>query len=77
MQMEKASIVVDLRHLRCSHCKVALDDELATYCPVCSAVFAGVMSNHVGLVEKLKRKRRAAGIKSEDNTQEQPILVHQ
>lgn len=76
--MEKASIVVDLRHMRCSNCKVALDDELATHCPVCQAVFTHVTSNHVGLAEKLERKRCALGIKSEGGRaleQDQPVFV--
>ena len=55
--MESASIIVDLHHLRCRHCKVALHDELAKACPVCGAVFDSVMSNHVGLAERLRRRR--------------------
>jgi hypothetical protein len=77
--MESASIVVDLRHLRCSNCKVALHDELATQCPVCDAIFTHVRSNHIGLAEKLERRRRAAGIASDESrTAEQwePALVN-
>ncbi|MEX1027403.1 MAG: hypothetical protein WD049_05265, partial [Candidatus Paceibacterota bacterium] len=53
---------VDLRHIRCSHCKVALHDELATECPVCGAKFDSITSNHAGLAEQFRRKRAAAGV---------------
>lgn len=51
------SIVVDLRGIRCESCKVALHDELAKVCPVCSATFDRITSNHVGLADRLKRRR--------------------
>jgi hypothetical protein len=76
--MENASIVVDIRHMRCSNCKVALHDELAIQCPVCNATFTHVTSNHVGLAEKLERRRRAAGITSDERRaieQRAPALV--
>lgn len=60
--MVKASIVVDLRNIRCGHCKIALRDELATKCPACGAVFDSISSNHVGLADKLHEKRRDAGV---------------
>jgi hypothetical protein len=60
--METASIVVDFRHMRCGNCKVALSDEFATHCPVCHAKFEGVASNHTGLAEKLRQKRRNAAV---------------
>ena len=60
--METASIVVDLWRLRCSHCKVALHDDLADECPVCGAKFDSIVSNHVGLANKLRKKREAAGV---------------
>lgn len=56
--METASIVVDLRHIRCSNCKVALSDEFATHFPVCHANFDRVSSNHAGLADKLRKKRQ-------------------
>lgn len=59
--MNRASIVVDLRHIRCGNCKVTLDDELASSCPTCGALFDSIASNHVGLVDQLKRRRSAAG----------------
>lgn len=58
------SIVVDMRFNRCDHCKVALVDELATDCPVCSAHFDSIVSNHVGLAAKLYRRREKAGVLS-------------
>ena len=58
--MDRASIVVDLRNNRCGNCKVALNDELATKCPACGAVFDSISSNHVGLADKLRQKRQDA-----------------
>lgn len=60
--MRRASIVVDLRHMRCDSCRVALHDELATACPACGAVFDSITSNHAGLAAKLERRREAAGV---------------
>ncbi|MCH8840499.1 MAG: hypothetical protein IH831_07440 [Planctomycetes bacterium] len=65
MEMTTASILVDLRTIRCGNCKVALHDELAAECPVCGASFDRITSNHVGLADKLRKKREAAGIHSE------------
>ena len=60
----RASIVVDLRHIRCGSCKVAFHDESLSVCPVCGARFDSVSSNHVGLAEKLASRRAAAGVPS-------------
>ena len=57
-------IVVDLRTIRCDHCKVAIHDDLATACPVCGACFDSIVSNHVGLAAKLEKKRAQAGVRS-------------
>ena len=65
-EMHPAAIVVDLWRMRCGNCVVALRDELATVCPVCGAPFDSVSSNHVGLAEKLRNRRDAAGIASRD-----------
>ena len=65
MEMTTASILVDLHTIRCGNCKVALHDELAEKCPVCSASFDRITSNHVGLADKLRKKREEAGIHSE------------
>ena len=61
-QVNNASIVVDLHHIRCDHCKVALHNDLATQCPVCGARFDAIVSNHVGLAAKLYEKRKQAGV---------------
>ena len=61
---KSASMVVDLHHIRCDHCKVALHDELATECPVCKAHFDAIVSNHVGLAAKLYERREAEGIRT-------------
>jgi hypothetical protein len=62
--MSPASIVVDMRNIRCGNCKVALQDEMAIECPVCGAAFDSVSSNHVGLAERLLQRRDAAGVAS-------------
>jgi hypothetical protein len=54
-----ASLVVDLRHLRCSQCKVRVDDRFAERCPTCGAVFDRVVSSHVGLAQRLIQERRS------------------
>jgi hypothetical protein len=59
-ELDSTSILVDLRNNRCGNCKVALQDELATVCPECGANFASLSSNHVGLAQKLRRRRRTA-----------------
>ena len=60
--MIRASIVVDLRHMRCGYCEVTLQDELTRVCPTCGAVFDSITSNRAGLAAKLKRRREAAGV---------------
>jgi len=59
-----ASILVDLWHLRCDQCKVALHDELSNECPSCGAEFDSIVSNHVGLASKLQLKREASGVRT-------------
>lgn len=65
MGLTTASILVDLVTRRCNNCKVALRDELAEKCPVCGASFDRISSNHVGLANKLRKKREEAGIRFE------------
>jgi len=60
--MHPAGILVDLWHIRCGNCKVALHDQMATVCPVCSSPFDSIISNHVGLADKLERVRESAGV---------------
>jgi hypothetical protein len=62
MKSQHTSIVVDIRHIRCDNCKVALHDVLAQKCLVCGAVFDGVTSNHVGLADRLRQQREAARV---------------
>jgi hypothetical protein len=57
MEMTTTSILIDLRTIRCGNCKVALRDQLAEKCPVCGASFDRITSNHVGLADKLRKKR--------------------
>ena len=61
---ETASLVADLRALRCDRCKVAIHDDLATECPVCGSHFDSIVSNHAGLAQKLSEKRAEAGVRS-------------
>lgn len=58
----QAAIVVDFRHVRCEFCKVELRSDLATECSVCGAEFNEIVTNHVGLDERLRRKRELAGV---------------
>ena len=60
--MERASIVVELRKIRCGNCRVLLQDELATECPACGALFDAISSNHVGLANKLRQRRQDADV---------------
>jgi hypothetical protein len=60
--MNRASIIVDFRHIRCGNCKVALRDELATACRACGAEFDNIMSNHVGLAARFECQREASGV---------------
>ena len=62
MNAKSASIVVDMRHARCGSCKNALQDELQKECRICGCTFDRIASNHVGLADKLRQKREAAGI---------------
>jgi hypothetical protein len=74
--MHTASIVVDMRNVRCGNCKISLQDEMATTCPVCGAPFDRVTSNHVGLASKLERRREEAGVAAcavnDPNSEEDP-----
>jgi len=63
-KMPTASIVADMRFIRCDQCKVAIHDDLATECPVCGAWFDAIVSNHTGLAQKLDAKRTKAGVTS-------------
>ena len=54
--METASLVVDIRNIRCGNCKILVGDPLAERCPACGGAFDRVASNHVGLAECLERE---------------------
>tara|TARA_Y100000034_G_scaffold116482_1_gene154861 strand:+ start:118 stop:342 length:225 start_codon:yes stop_codon:yes gene_type:complete len=53
----ETSIIVDFYNMRCSCCKVRIHDKLATKCETCDTKFGGVISNHVGLADKLREER--------------------
>ena len=61
-KMTTASLLVDLRKMRCGNCKVEIQDELATKCLICATTFDRIASNHAGLADKLRKKRNEAGI---------------
>jgi len=53
-----ASLIVDLHTVRCGGCKVAISDPLTLECPMCGASFDRVVSNHVGLANRLLERRK-------------------
>jgi len=63
-KQKTASIVADLRNIRCDQCKVAIHDDLATECAACGARFDSIISNHAGLAQKFYAKREQAGVTS-------------
>ena len=63
-QQQSASIVADMRNIRCDQCKVSIHDELATTCAICGARFDSIVSNHAGLAQKLYARREQAGVTS-------------
>ena len=62
--MNTTSLIVDFHFVRCGNCKVMVDG-LTTRCPACDAVVDRIVSNHVGLADKLLKKRREAGVQFE------------
>lgn len=54
-----ASLIVDIKSVRCSQCKMLVKDVCVTHCVHCGALFDRVTSNHVGLAEKVRREREA------------------
>lgn len=62
-----ASLVVDIKHIRCGNCKMQVKDEQAKSCPHCEAVFDRVVSNHAGLANKLRKSRGEAEEGQVDN----------
>ena len=61
-QNRTASIVADMRNIRCDRCKVAIHNDLATSCVFCGSYFDAIVSNHVGAAQKLHAKREHAGV---------------
>jgi hypothetical protein len=60
--MKQTSIIVDFQQLQCESCKAIVNNEMATVCPACGAVFDCIISNYAGFAAKLKRRREAAGV---------------
>ena len=57
--MHTASLIVDIKSVRCSDCKMLVRDVTVANCPHCGAEFDRVSSNHVGLANKVKKEREA------------------
>ena len=57
--METASLLVDLKVVRCGQCKMLVKDIAVDACEHCGATFDRVASNHVGLAAKLTKEREA------------------
>lgn len=73
--MRTASILIDFNNTRCGACK-NLVDELATECKICNTKFDRVASNHVGLADKLRKKRGEQPFGLEDASDDKyPELV--
>jgi len=52
-------LIADLHAVRCGGCKVVVEDPLSTTCTMCGATFDRVVSNHVGLANRLNTERSA------------------
>ena len=58
---EIVPLIADLHTVRCGSCKVLVDDPLIVKCSICGATFDRVVSNHVGLANRLNSERSGAG----------------
>jgi RNA polymerase subunit RPABC4/transcription elongation factor Spt4 len=58
--MQTASLIVDIKTTRCSHCKMIIRDVTVANCPHCGSLFDRVTSNHVGLAARVKKQRDEA-----------------
>ena len=58
--MQTASLIVDMKSVRCSQCKMLLRDVTVLKCPHCDTPFDRVSSNHVGLAAKVQKQRDEA-----------------
>jgi hypothetical protein len=56
-----ANLIVDFHNVRCGSCKSLVHDKLAKDCTACGVHFGRVISNHVGLAEKLTQDRATNG----------------
>lgn len=57
--MRTASLIVDIKSVRCSECKMLIRDVTVSHCPHCAIEFDRVSSNHVGLAARVKKERAA------------------
>ena len=58
---EIVPLIADLHTVRCGSCKVLVDDPLIVKCSICGATFDRVVSNHVGLANRLNSERSGTG----------------
>jgi hypothetical protein len=56
---QTASLIVDIKTVRCSQCKMLIRDVTVSHCPHCGCLFDRVASNHVGLAMKVQKERDA------------------
>ena len=57
--MRTASLIVDIKSVRCSECKMLIKDVTVSNCPHCGTEFDRVSSNHVGLAAKVQKELEA------------------
>jgi hypothetical protein len=58
--MQTASLIVDIKSVRCSGCKMLIRDVTVARCPHCGSTFDRVSSNHVGLARRVEMQRAQA-----------------
>jgi phage FluMu protein Com len=56
---QTASLIVDIKSVRCSQCKMLIRDVTVSHCPHCKCLFDRVASNHVGLAMRVQKERDA------------------
>ena len=57
--MRTASLIVDIKSVRCSECKMLIKDVAVSHCLHCGTEFDRVSSNHVGLAARVQKEREA------------------
>ena len=68
-------LIADLHTVRCGSCKVLVDDPLVVKCSICGATFDRVVSNHVGLANRLNSER--SGAATDDGEAEEATAIEE